>query len=184
MAISPGRCGPMNCDLCPLARNYDSRSTSDSLNCGRNYVPRFNKYKASSSFSAGFDLVSVLVSPPQTINTLLTSALAWPTRGDGMSPALCIKVADKSRVENRYRSLRAVSLTSPPKRYRSPLGVEVAGRACPYRGNGHGEGEVGGTTPGLLMTTGGGSRRRRADHGYAGRGAVEFCVGGACVDCD
>lgn len=45
------------------------------------------------------------------------------------------------------------------------MAVAVAGRAWPYRGNGDGDGEVGGATPGLGKVAGGGSISRLCDHG-------------------
>lgn len=65
----------------------------------RRSSPRFNKYNPSSCFS--FSLGSVFVSPPHTIRTLLTSALACPTRADGISPPVWRRVAELSRVAKR-----------------------------------------------------------------------------------
>src|ERR1700728_3941539 len=73
------------------------------------YTPRLSKYSPSSCLSDCLLFGSVFVSPPQTISTLLTRALACPTLGLGISPAVCNSVALKSRVENKYRSFRAVS---------------------------------------------------------------------------
>ena len=155
-------------------------STSEEHNDDR-HIPRFNRYNPSSCLSPGFTFPLVFVSPPQTIRTLPTSALAWPTRGLGTSPAVCSSVADRSRVDSRYRSFLTVSLTRPPNRNSSPVAVAVAGSACPYRGKGDGEGFVGGGTPGFGIVTGGGSCNRRCDHGYAGRCCC--CCGCCCCCC-
>ena len=52
-----------------------------------------------------------LVSPHQIKKTLLTSAPACPTRGLVTSLLVCKRVADRSRAEKTYRSLRARSCT-------------------------------------------------------------------------
>lgn len=126
------------------------------------------------------------MSPPQTIRTLPTKAHACPIRGLGTWPVVWKRLAELSRVENRYTSLRAVSRTRPPNRYRSPLGVAVAGSAWPYRGNGDGDGDVGGATPGLFNTFGGRRTSRRAAQGNDGGPRCSLGApdcGGCCCCC-
>ncbi len=87
-------------------------------------APRLRRYSELSCLS--FSLL--LVSPPQTMSTLLTMALACPTRGRGTSPNVCIKLAVAPAVEKEYRSFLTESLTSPPNMYSSPEPLATGGR--------------------------------------------------------
>ncbi len=64
-----------------------------------------NRYSASSCTSVALSLVS----PPQMISTLRTSALACPTRGLGSSPTVCTWLVLKSETSSACRSLTVFS---------------------------------------------------------------------------
>jgi hypothetical protein len=55
------------------------------------YVLKFSKYRPLSIFPAG-RVGSVLVSPPHTIRTFETRALAWPILGVGAMPVVWMRL--------------------------------------------------------------------------------------------
>lgn len=140
MTITADRRRPIDRNTGPLTR-YCIESVHQWCSAQRNikHAPRFSKYSPLSCSA----LPSSFVSPPKTINTLPTSALAWPTRGDGISPPVSSRVADRSFVEIKYKSFFLWSRTRPPNKKNSPVAVAVAGSEAPYRGNGDGDGEGG-----------------------------------------
>src|SRR5882762_6783124 len=85
------------------------KHVNSSYDVGKSYAPKVSMYKALSYPSTCSTCFFRLALPPQTKSVLFASALACPDLRDGLSPAVCSSVIDRSRVEKRYRSLHGKS---------------------------------------------------------------------------